>query len=339
MTSLVRNAVNGRVGVMLSTIGAAIIILHPVHTFAEEPPEGYSSTTLIQLAIASGQLKLVDRDLPVPDSVEVIRGVEYKRAGDVALQLDLYRPKNLKEAVPGLVLIHGGGWRGGRRSDYHYYGIRFAEQGYVVATISYRLSGVAPYPAAIEDAKCAVRWLRNHAEEYHVDPARIGVAGGSAGGHLSMMIGYSSDVAAFDVGCGNNAGSKVQAVVNLYGPVDLTTEYARTHGLVTSFIGRSFEDDQDAYRAASPLTHVTADDPPTLTFHGTLDELVPVEQADTLHESLKKAGVTSQYERLEGWPHAMDAAQVVNDYCFHRMLKFFDETLAFERRQQPAAAK
>ena len=189
MTSLVRNAVNGRVGVLLSTIVAAIIILHPVHTFAEEPPEGYSSTTLIQLAIASGQLKLVDRDLPVPDSVEVIRGVEYKRAGDVALQLDLYRPKNLKEAVPGLVLIHGGGWRGGRRSDYHYYGIRFAEQGYVVATISYRLSGVAPYPAAIEDAKCAVRWLRNHAEEYHVDPARIGVAGGSAGGHLSMMIG------------------------------------------------------------------------------------------------------------------------------------------------------
>jgi len=119
----------------------------------------------------------------------------------------------------------------------------------------------------------------------------------------------------------------VRAVVNLYGPVDLTTPVARSHDLVTRFIGVPHDEAPDVYRQASPLTHVTSDDPPTLTFHGTLDDLVMISQADTLTEKLTSVGVGTTYERLDGWPHAMDAAQVVNDYCLARMLNFFDQHL------------
>ena len=249
-------------------------------------------------------------------------------AATSACKLDLYAPKGLEKNVPGLIFIHGGGWKGGKREDYHYYGVRFAEQGYVVATISYRLRNVALFPAAVEDAKCAVRWLRHHAGKYHVDPNHIAVAGGSAGGHLSMMVGYSTDVSNLEGSGGNNdQSSRVQAVVNLYGPVDLTTPYARSHNLITNFIGKSYDEVPDVYRNASPLTYVSSDDPPTLTFHGTLDDLVPISQADALDAKLKEQGVPSVYERLEGWPHTMDAAQVVNDYCFRRMLAFFDRHL------------
>lgn len=295
---------------------------------ADGPPKGYASELLVKLAIATGQLELVDRDIPVPDSIQVTRGIEYGHGGDDPLHLDLYSPKNLKESVPAIILIHGGGWRGGKREDYHYYCVRFAERGYVVASISYRLIKTALFPAAVEDAKCAVRWLRSNAGQYHVNPDLIGVAGGSAGGHLSMMVGYSSDNAELEGNGGHpDVSSRVQAVVNLYGPADLTTEYGRTHSLVTNFIGRSYEESPELYRQASPLTHISPDDPPTLTFQGTIDSLVPVSQADALHKRLQETQVTSVYERLEGWPHTMDAAQVVNDYCVKRMLAFFEEHL------------
>ena len=297
-------------------------------THAQMPPQGYSSEATILLAFAAGQIDLVDRDLAVPDTVVVKRAIQYGKVGDVELLLDLYSPRDLDGPVPGLVFIHGGGWKGGNRKDYQYYGIRFAEKGYVVASISYRLRDVAKYPAAVEDAKCAVRWMRHHAQENNVLPDKIAVAGGSAGGHLSMMVGYSSDEPELD-GDGGNDGvsSRVQAVVNLYGPTDLTTPYGRSHQLVTNFIGASYDDAADVYKQASPLFHVTADDPPTLTFHGTLDSLVPVSQADRLVEKLKELKIEAPYERLEGWPHAMDAAQLVNDYCFDAMLKFFDKHL------------
>jgi acetyl esterase/lipase len=294
-----------------------------------EPPPGYASIDLIKLAIVTGQLPLVDRTPPIPDGIEVTRDIEYGRGGDKPLLLDLYAPRDLDHAVAGLIFIHGGGWKSGDRGDYQYYGVKFARQGYVVASISYRLRDEALFPAAVEDAKCAVRWMRANAESLHVDPERIAVIGGSAGGHLSLMVGYSSDVAELEGDGGHNdVGSRVAAVVDLYGPVDLTTEYARTHALVTNFIGRSFEDAPELYEQASPLTYLSADDPPTLIFHGTIDDLVFIRQSDRLDARLSELGIPHEYDRLEGWPHAMDAAQVVNDYCVERMLAFFEEHLA-----------
>ena len=295
----------------------------------EEPPPGYSSLNMLKLAWATGQLKMVDLKLPTPESVVVKKGVEYGRAGQVSLKLDLFRPKDLDQETAGLIFIHGGGWKSGKRSDYHYYCVKFAEQGFVVTTITYRLQDVDPFPAAVEDAKCAVRWMRASAATIHVDPDRIGIIGGSAGGHLAMMVGYTSDHPSLEGTGGNQrASSRVQAVVNLYGPCDLTVPKAANDGLVTRFLGgKTIEDAPELFQLASPITHITEDDPPTLILHGTIDDIVPVTQSDKLDKRLTQAKIPHQYQRLEGWPHTMDMAVPVNAYCMKIMSKFFQEHL------------
>lgn len=298
--------------------------------FAEVPPApaGYSSENAIKLAYIAGQVKLVDLAIPLPDSVSVEKGIEYGKGGDVSLKLDLYKPKQLATPAPALIFIHGGAWKGGSRDVYHNYCVRFAEQGFVTATASYRLLDVARFPAAVEDVKCAVRWMRANAEKLGVAPNHIGVAGGSAGGHLSMMIGYSSDVPELE-GAGGHAGvsSRVQAVVNLYGPTDMTTDFARNAREVHAFLGSTYDRAPETYKLASPTTHVTKDDPPTLILHGSIDTVVPIEQAELLAAKLKEVGVECVYDRVEGWPHTMDMESRVNDHCFAQMLEFFNRHL------------
>ncbi len=248
------------------------------------------------------------------------------------LKLDLYSPKQLDKSVPGLIFIHGGAWKGGQRSDYHYYGVKFAGEGFVVATVSYRLLPDWPFPAAVHDVKCAIRWMRANAEDLQINPDHIGVAGGSAGGHLALMVGYSADVPELE-GNGGHAGisSRVQAVVNLYGPTDLTTPFATSNGTVVDFMGgKRIADAQQQYELASPITHVTKDDPPTLILHGAIDDTVPIVQADLLAKKLKVTGLTYHYDRLEGWPHTMDLAEVVNRRCRRLMLDFFDQHLQLD---------
>lgn len=299
-------------------------------TEKEPAPKRYPNMLAVNLAIGLGQLPLVDLKVEVPETVEVRRGVEFGKGGGRPLLLDLYAPKaSSRKAKPGLIFIHGGAWRSGKRSDYHYYGVRFAEQGYVVASIEYRLIREAPYPAAVEDAKCAVRWMRANARELGVDPDRIGVAGGSAGGHLAMMVGYSSDLQELE-GVGGHAGvsSRAQAVVNLYGPADLTTPFGIASPLVKGFLsGQAFDDAGETYRQASPMTHLTKGDPPTLIFHGTIDDTVPIAQADRLAERLKALGIPFRYDRLDGWSHALDLSRDVNERALRIMLDFFGEQL------------
>ncbi len=316
----------GSLVLLLLMLVTARAVLHAKPGVGNEPPPGYSSSQMIMLAYATGHLKLVDVDLPLSELVEVREGIEYGTGGDTSLKLDLYLPKKLKGTPPVLIFVHGGGWSKGGRNDYRYYCIKFAERGYIVATISYRLRDVALFPAAIEDTKCAVRWVRANAESFGGDPNRIAIVGGSAGGHLAMMTGYSADDKEFE-GSGGNAdvSSRVQAVVNLYGPVDVTKSYARTHKTITRYLGKSYEEAPELYKRCSPLTFVTADDSPTLIFHGSIDDLVPIEQAEILDKALEEAGVEHEYYPLEGWPHTMDAAQVVNDYCFTKMLAFFEK--------------
>ena len=210
--------------------------------------------------------------------------------------------------------------------------MKLAEQGYVVATVSYRLSDVAPFPAAVQDVKCAVRWLRANAERLHVDPDRIAMAGGSAGGHLSMMAGYVTDNPELE-GTGGHpeVSSRVQAVVNLYGPTDLTTDFARDNDVVVKFLGgESYADKPELYRLASPNTHVSADDPPTLILHGSIDTVVPIDQAELLVDKLKEAGVPYEYDRVEGWPHTMDLEANVNRHCLAKIEEFLDKHLQRE---------
>lgn len=288
-----------------------------------KPPRGFPNMTLLKAAYVLKLIKPIELQPEIPDSIEVIKNIEYKRVGDISLQLDIYLPKWINEPVPLLVFIHGGGWRTGKRQDYLPYLVAFAKKGYVTATVSYRLVKVAPFPAAVQDVKCAVKWLKQHAGDYSFDPDKVVVLGGSAGGHLSMMVGYSADEPALESECDSlQTDSRVSGVVNLYGPADLTTDYAKGRYEVLDFINATYEEAHDAYHLASPLFHISPDDPPTLIFHGTIDELVPVSQSDSLAAALKRAGVPVEYHRLNGWPHTMDVERRVNAYCQYYMLKF-----------------
>jgi acetyl esterase/lipase len=293
---------------------------------APRPPQGYPAIFLLKAAHFAGLVDLVDTNPTVPVTLTVYKDLVYKTIGDDTLKLDIYQPKDLLKPRPVLIFIHGGGWKKGKKEDYLLYLIAFAQKGYITASISYRLVPQARYPAAVEDVKCAVRWIRAHAHDYLIDPDKIAVIGGSAGGHLALMIGYSPDVSGLDGECSaDSVSSRVQAVVDLYGPADLTTEYARTHKTTLGFFGQTYDSIPELYAQASPAMYITADDPPTLIFHGTIDELVPVSQSDSLKQLLDRAGVPNEYHRLTWWPHTMDLAKSVNEYCQYYMNAFFEK--------------
>ncbi|MBI3849980.1 MAG: alpha/beta hydrolase [Verrucomicrobia bacterium] len=293
------------------------------------PAPGYKTPSEVMAAIASGDIKLVKAPKEMPPGVIEQKNIEYGKVGERALLLDLYAPEKISKPVPGLIFIHGGGWSGGSRDVYKPYTVEYAQKGYVAMTISYRFSGEAPFPAAVEDAKCAVRWLRANAAKFHVDPDHIAAIGGSAGGHLSMMVGYSSDVPDLEGNGGNpKVSSRVQAVVDFYGPYDLTTDFARKAGVVKKFLGdKTYDEAPGLYLRLSPMNYLTKDDPPTLILHGTIDDVVPIEQSDRLASRLKALGIPVVYDRLEGWPHTMDAAEIVHHRCEYFMDQFFAKYL------------
>lgn len=295
-------------------------------------PQGYDNEQAVMSAILIGKIKLIDaKNITTPDNVEEILNLEYGTGGQRKLQLDLYLPKGRTKATPAIIFIHGGAWKSGKRSDMKFYCVKFAEKGYVTATVTYRLMDEAPFPAAVHDVKCAVRWLCANAVKYNIDPKRIVASGNSAGGHLSMMIGYSDDPSLEGNGGNNGFSSSVCAVVNFYGPTDLTTDFARKQSLVEDFLGgKTFDESPDIYKLASPLFHLTKDDPPTLIFHGTIDSTVPVVQADKLADKLKEFGIDYVYERYDGWPHAMDLAEAVNRRCVYQMEQFFEKYIPID---------
>lgn len=293
-------------------------------------PKGYSSQGTMKIAYATGMLKLIETEPEIPQSLQSHLDLSFKRTPEKELKLDLYHSKDLAEPAPLLLFIHGGSWKKGNKDDYRRYLVDFAEKGYVTASVSYRFSQEAAYPAALEDVVCGLQWLKDHAAEYFIDTNKVAVVGGSAGGHLGMMLAYHSNDSTFvsSSPCGSSASNKIQALVNFYGPVDLTTSYAREHPSVSDFIGVTYSSETHAkFLDASPLQFVSSDDPPTLTFHGTLDDLVPISQADTLDQQLKAVGVSSYYHRLKGWPHTLDLGLKMNQFCQHHMDAFFESYL------------
>jgi acetyl esterase/lipase len=307
---------------------SAILTLGCSQQQAPAPPAGYANFTLLKLAVALNLEKLVDTKPAIPDSIEWFPDLVYQTAGLRKMTLDLYRRRNGR--IPGacLVFIHGGAWKSGDKRDYLAYLLPFASQGYVTISVAYRFSQEAPFPAAVQDVKCAVRWIKKHAAEYGIDPARMALIGGSAGGHLAMMAGYTADNGHLNCPCESDSlDDRVAAVVTLYGPADLTTPFAIHSSVVKKWIGQTWEQAPDRYIQASPLHWLSRNDPATLIFHGTLDEVVPVSQSDSLALHLHRMGVAVEYHRLAGWPHTMDLSRRVNRYCFYYMNRFFKKYL------------
>ena len=249
-------------------------------------------------------------------AADVEENITYGKAGDTELKLDLARPDG-DGPFPAIVFIHGGGWAGGNRQIYRGQIQEAAKRGYVAVTVSYRLmvfddknkettTAEPIFPAQIHDAKAAIRWLRANASKYKVDANRIGVTGASAGGHLSLLVGLTDPSANLEGDSGTpDQSSRVQAVVNVFGPTEMASCHKKSSvaWIFRLFLGGTPEETAERHQAASPITYVSKDDPPVLTLHGDLDELVPIEQATMLDEKMKAAGASHSLIILKGQGH------------------------------------
>jgi acetyl esterase/lipase len=250
--------------------------------------------------------------------VETHDDVVYGTGAGEDLKLDLALPKGVETPRPALVFIHGGGWAAGNKRMFRPLIKQAAERGFVAASVGYRLAPKHRFPAQVEDCKCAVRWLRAHADEFNVNPDQIGASGASAGAHLAMMLGTMDSQDGMEGSGGwQDQSSKVQVVVSYFGPTDMTStsveglaggEYvqeAAVRRIIENFIGGPVDDNADTLRLASPVTYVNEGDAPMLLFQGTRDPLVPFDQAFSMATALTKAGIKGRVELIlqanHGW--------------------------------------
>jgi len=250
------------------------------------------------------------RVLPVPQGTTAYRDLAYVTDEHPRQKLDLYLPMNAKNP-PLIILIHGGAFKSGSKEGEN--AARFLAQGYAVASLNYRLSGDAIFPAQIEDCKAAVRWLRVNAGKYGYDPDRFGAWGSSAGGHLVAMLGTTGATKKFDVGENLGVSSQVQAVSDNYGPTDFLQMDAhrppggqvhnRPDSPESELIGGNLQDNKDKVGNANPIVYVTKDCPPFLIIHGDKDPLVPHYQSELLVDALKKAGVPVTFYTVKDGGH------------------------------------
>lgn len=240
--------------------------------------------------------------------LDIVRNVRYGEVGSAVLLLDIYRLKTPpQQPMPVVVWIHGGAWQFGNKEQP--LAAYLAYYGYCVLSIEYRLAPLNQFPAAVEDAKCAVRWVRANAAKMHVDPERIGVWGQSAGGHLAAMVGLTPGQ--FE-GRGGHAepSSRVQAVCAFCPPTYWTESVDRDpvmRDILVKFLGTTHAGNPELYREASPVTHVTKDAPPFLLVHGDRDVVVPIDQSGKLHDALKEAGVEVKMIRVQHADHSFQA--------------------------------
>lgn len=265
----------------------------------------------------------------VPDTVIREDGIEYSNPDGTRLQLNLVRPKTGDGPFPAVLCIHGGGFRAGKRESYDALCNKLAERGYVAVTITYRLAPAHKFPAAVHDTKAAVRWLRANAEKYRINPDRIGVTGGSAGGHLAQFLGVTANVPQFE-GNGGNAehSSAVACVVNVYGPSDFTQSYGKSvdaHEVLPLWFGGDLTTHRALHIQGSPLYWVTPNSAPTLCIHGTEDKYVAHEQAVWLIDKLQAATVEAELLTLEGAAHGFKGADA--EKADAAMFEYFEEHL------------
>jgi acetyl esterase/lipase len=279
-------------------------------------------TWALLLGLACAQTTLSAADA----AVEIERDIVYSTPGGNPLKLDLARPSRKlfpkttdkdAERLPVLICIHGGGWRIGRRQDMNPLIEGAAKRGYVAVSPSYRLTPGARWPAQRDDMRAVLSWIHTEADKRGFDTARIGATGFSAGGQLALMLGTLAETS-------TGKRRPVQAVVNYFGPTDLSAEFYKDDkgSHLGDLIGASRAENGAAYRDVSPISHVDAGDTPILTLHGSEDPLVPVEHARQFHKTLDRLAIPNELHVLEGRGHGWDGEDMLN--TFDMSMDFFD---------------
>jgi len=242
--------------------------------------------------------------------IQVSRDIEFAKVGDISLKLDLYRPVGAT-SPPLLVWVHGGAWRAGSKDSMPLG--ELVKRGFAIASIDYRLSPVAKFPAQVHDCKAAIRFLRAKAKQNDYDASRIGIAGSSAGGHLVAEIGVTNGHPTLEgtIGEHPDQSSSVQAIVDYYGPTNFLTilKQSTPHGVsvrvpaLQLLLGSQPEENSAIAKLASPVFHIDKDDPPLLMIHGDQDPQVPINQSHELHGRYKEFGLTATLEVIHGGAH------------------------------------
>jgi acetyl esterase/lipase len=248
----------------------------------------------------------------LPAGTKVLRDLSYVTGGHARQKLDLYLPASPKG--PLLVWIHGGGWCSGSKSQVEGRGL--LAQGYAVASLEYRFSQDAVFPAQIEDCKAALRWLRAHSGEYGYDPKRIAAFGASAGGHLTALLATTGSTREFDVGENLDQSSAIQCGIDLFGPADFPDwkapsalpmiQRTGSDSVLVQLLGGPVDEKRDLARRASPITWVSKDSAPLYMMHGTKDPLVGLDQSERLAEKLKAVGVEVTLDVIKDGGHGGD---------------------------------
>lgn len=261
----------------------------------------------------------------LPEGVELFEKVECSRIGSYVVPLDIYVPKS-DGPHPAVLLIHGGGWQKRQVEADKPLAERLALRGYVVAQVAYRLATEAPYPAALHDSKAALRFLRANAGKYKIDPARIGCAGGSAGGHLSGLLGMTGGMKGLEGTGGNpDQSTGIKACVVMAATMDLVAaNQVKNAENAVLFFG-PFAEKQAVYAEASPITHVAKNSPPTLFIEGEKDTL-KVGRAE-MQDKLREAGVPTAIVTLKDAPHPFWMSQPWLDQTAEAMGDWFDKHL------------
>ncbi len=252
----------------------------------------------------------------MPPGVIHEAGIEYSNVGQKSL-LDVVRPKQATGPLPFVLLVHGGGFRAGHRNSYLPVAIKLAERGYVAATMSYRLAPRHQYPAPVEDVKAAVRFLKANAARFQLDSGKSCAMGGSAGGHLVLMLGLTA-----------HGAERVNCIVNYYGPTDFTQSYSKSVDaaqVLPQFLGGHLDQNREAHQLASPINWVTPAAAPTLSIHGTKDAYVAYEHSLWITERLVAAGVEAELETISGAGHGFRGADA--EKAEARAFAFFDKHL------------